>query len=319
MTRRPLLLSLLLAGCAAAPTGGELAITARPTEINDQGEETTVRVAAVDGKGAVGSGAIRVSSSAGSLKDGVDAKLDSYGTFTVPFTCKHADDANCVDTVELAARWTMADGTIVRATLNLRVLPPPPPPWESFVTWDPMARMAPCSGMGAPQPQPCSMGACAHGFSCVNGACILNGGGGRLQYTLRFSQTVDLDLHVIEPVPNRGVCEVWYGDPNSMNKPSTCGASSSLDLDSNAGCNIDNVNIENVIFPSTGGGKPDPGTYIARVDLWSACMATTAIGWELEVRAGASKRWYCGTFNPMDADRGALDAGVTISTLVVPP
>jgi hypothetical protein len=112
---------------------------------------------------------------------------------------------------------------------------------------------------------------CPHGFGCLNGVCLLNGAGGGLQYTLRFGQSVDLDLHLVEPRVAGGVCEVFWADRGGPS--STCGARSSLDLDSNADCNIDNINIENIILPR---GKPVPGTYIARVDLFRSCRCAPA-------------------------------------------
>jgi|GEM_PF-2031259 len=60
---------------------------------------------------------------------------------------------------------------------------------------------------------------------------------GKLQITLSFDKPNDLDLHLIEPNSN----EIFYGNPIS----STGGY---LDLDANADCEIDSVNIENIIF-----------------------------------------------------------------------
>jgi hypothetical protein len=152
----------------------------------------------------------------------------------------------------------------------------------------------------------------------VDGVCLLNGRGGGLQYTLRFGQSVDLDLHVDEPLAAGGVCEVYWADPNRTGRPTTCGATASLDLDSNAGCQLDNVNIENVIFPNTNNARPRSGTYVARVDLYAACMSTTPITWELEVRAGGTSRFYCGTVMPSEADHGMARSGKLISTIVIP-
>ena len=134
---------------------------------------------------------------------------------------------------------------------------------------------------------------------------------------MRLGQWVDLDLHVVEPVADGGVCEVFWLERNNPTNPSTCGALSSLDLDSNAGCSLDNVNIENIIFRS-GVARPPRGTYVARVDLFSACTATTPIKWELQVRAGGISRFYCGQFDPMNANRGGAMSGRTVSTITIP-
>ena len=120
------------------------------------------------------------------------------------------------------------------------------------------------------------------------------------------------------PLAAGGVCEVYWRDPNRAGRLSTCGASASLDLDSNADCNIDGVDIENVIFPNTNNARPRSGTYVARVDLYAACMETQPIDWELEVRAGGTSRFYCGTFMPSDADQGGARSGVVVSTIVIP-
>ena len=119
----------------------------------------------------------------------------------------------------------------------------------------------------------------------------------------------------VEPT-QAGSCEVFWDEPNRSTDRTTCFARSSLDLDSNAGCSLDNIRTENIIFPR---GKPLPGTYVARIDLYEACGQTGSFDWELQVRAGQTVKFYCGTFAPGDADRGGAGSGRTISTLSVPP
>ncbi len=316
--RTPFLILVLAAvGCTPTPPP-ELTIIARPTEINDTGEVTTLSVTATDGNGAVGKGQVRISSTAGTLKEGGSFDLDAYGVVRTPYSCKLADDPQCREQVRLIASWT-TDGQTATTDTHVTIIPPPPAPWEDKVSWDPGARITSCSGAGAPAAAPCTGGMCAHGFTCINDQCVLNGGGGGLQYTLRFNPSVDVDLHVVEPssATDAGVCEVFWGAPSNSNRPTMCGALSSLDLDSNAACNLDNVNIENVIFPNNQ-VRPPPGVYVARVDLWSACTLSTPINWELQVRAGRISRYYCGTFDPMQEDRGGPMAGLTVSTIVIP-
>ena len=311
--------ALLTAASCSAPGGPpELTVTAKPTEINDVGEETVITVTATDGQGKIGTGKVTITSSAGSLKDGPKFDIDAYGVVRTPFTCAIKDDQYCKDVVDVTAVWLTSDGKRASATIGVKITPPPPPPWENDVVWDAEARTASCSGVTPPSAMPCTNMMCPHGFSCVDGACLLNGGGGGLQYTLRFGQSVDLDLHVLEPAANNSTCEVYWQEKNQVGNLSKCGALSSLDLDSNAGCTLDNVNIENVIFPTNSRARPPSGTYVARVDLWSACTATTPIRWELQVRAGSLNRYYCGQFNPADADHGTAGAGVTISTITLP-
>lgn len=311
-------LLLLLVGLSCQPAVvGEplLEISARPPEINDQGEETTIRVVATDGQGKVGKGQVTLTSEAGSLKDGPSFDLDAYGVVTAKFSCAASDDPYCKDVVNVTAKW-VTDGQRASASTRVTILPPPLPPWENDVVWDANASVVSCSGVGPPNAVPCVDNMCAHGFTCIDGACLLNGFSGGLQYTLRFGQSVDLDLHVVEPVAN-GVCEVYWQQKNKPGNLSQCGAVSSLDLDSNAGCALDRVNIENIIFPNTT-PRPAPGTYIARVDLYAACMATTPIKWELQVRVGRISRYYCGQFDPSDADSGGQMSGLTISTITIP-
>ena len=290
-----------------------LAVTAKPPDINDRGEETVIKVVATDGFGKVGKGKVTLKSDSGSLSDGQTFDLDAYGGVTTPFHCDIREDMYCRDVVTVSAKWINETGERVSADVRITITPPPPPPWETDVIWDSAASNISCSGIAPPAAQPCT-DMCPHGFSCVGGFCVLNGGSGGLQYTLRFAKSVDLDLHVIEPVPDGGACETYWADPS----PIACGANGSLDLDSNPSCQLDNVNIENVIFARGGPGKPRSGTYIARVDLYASCMASAPIGWELQVRAGATSKFYCGRFDPSDEDSGGADAGITVSTIIVP-
>lgn len=164
-----------------------------------------------------------------------------------------------------------------------------------------------------PPPAGCTI-ECGRGFHCVAGRCILNGGTGPVQVTLRWNLGEDVDLHVVEPAPG-GPCDVYYGNTTGAQ----CGAVGSLDLDSNPACNLDNVDIENVIYVD--GGVPS-GTYTVRVDHYANCSpATVYVPFEVEVRNNGVISGYCGAFTsggPGWNDHGGSGSGLTVMTFVVP-
>jgi hypothetical protein len=127
---------------------------------------------------------------------------------------------------------------------------------------------------------------------------------------------------VREPSPGGGYCEVWYGDPNDVagGAPSTCGALGSLDLDSNAGCSADNIDIENIIYPS--GSVAPSGTYEVYVDHYANCdFSLSAVPFEVEARFNGMTAGMCGVFRPNDPDwdnGGQAGAGRLVMTFTVP-
>lgn len=168
---------------------------------------------------------------------------------------------------------------------------------------------------------------CPRGYECVSGLCKLRGSSGPVQVTLRFNQPEDLDLHVVEPLGDGGTCEIYYAQPGvNPNAPPppfplpfpipNCGAKGWLDLDSNAACRIDNVDVENVIY-SPGTIAPR-GTYIVRVVYYQNCQATAPVPYEVEVRANGQTRFYCGQFQPNQANGGNQGAGTTITSFTLP-
>jgi hypothetical protein len=200
------------------------------------------------------------------------------------------------------------------------------------VVFDDAGMTAHCLQTGGPAPQ-CTT-ECSRGFVCESGQCVLRGSTGPVQVTLRFNKPEDLDLHVVEPLPDAGTCEIWYGNPNQppdagsfpfpffdagfpfpIPMPMSCGAKGWLDLDSNPACRIDNVDIENVIYPA--GSSAPHGTYIVRVDYYQACDGDP-VPYEVEVRANGQTRYYCGTFQPGTSDEGNAGSGVTITTFTIP-
>jgi hypothetical protein len=168
---------------------------------------------------------------------------------------------------------------------------------------------------------------CPKGYACVSNQCQLRGSTGPVQVTLRWNQPEDLDLHLVEPKPNGGTCEIYYANPGTnpdagpppfpLPFPLPAGCSKGwLDVDSNAACMIDNINVENIIYSP--GVAVTSGTYIARVVYYQHCSATGPIPYEVEVRANGVTRWYCGQFQPGDANGGNQGAGVTVSTFTLP-
>jgi hypothetical protein len=172
---------------------------------------------------------------------------------------------------------------------------------------------------------------CSRGYECVGGQCQLRGSGGPVQITLRWNLPEDLDLHVVEPLPDGGGCDIYYGDPGRTPDagpitiggftippppPSRCGAIGWLDLDSNPACQIDNVDTENVIYPN--GGVAPSGHFIVRVDYYEACGSPPPIPYEVEVRANGQTQFYCGTFDPSESDSGGDGSGRYIAGFTVP-
>jgi|APLak6261679142_1056127.scaffolds.fasta_scaffold00189_14 hypothetical protein len=168
---------------------------------------------------------------------------------------------------------------------------------------------------------------CPKGYECLSGICRLRGSTGPIQITLRWNQPQDLDLYVVEPLPDGGSCEIYYGRPGINPTPppiplpfpipqSSCGAKGWLDLDSNRACTIDNIDVENVIYDA--GLAPTRGTYEVRANYWQNCTGAATTPYEVEVRANGVTRWFCGTFNSNDANGGNSGAGVVITRFTIP-
>src|SRR5262249_326010 len=113
------------------------------------------------------------------------------------------------------------------------------------------------------------------------------------------------DLHVVEP----GGFEIYY-QPSNRTSPS----GGTLDLDSNAGCTIDNINNENVTWPA---GRAPNGNYIVRVDNWNSC-GQQPINWVVTVQL--TKRQPQKFMGPCTdgGDRGGAGAGTTVTTFMAP-
>ena len=133
-------------------------------------------------------------------------------------------------------------------------------------------------------------------------------GTGKFQVTLSWDNPVDLDLHVVEPSSE----EIYYG-----NKVSSDGGT--LDLDSNAACNIDGINNENISFPNTN-QPPPPGQYTVRTDFYQACgMPPQGANYTVTTRVCGNVNTFTGSFAPGDADSGGAGSGRTITSFTYPP
>src|SRR5262249_37284206 len=124
------------------------------------------------------------------------------------------------------------------------------------------------------------------------------GGSGNVQVNVSWDTATDVDLHVVDPRNE----EVYYGHTQSA-------SGGSLDVDSNAGCSIDNKNSENIRW----GSSAPNGTYIVRVDYWSACSVTGTTTYSVVVNNGGQVTRFSGTFARGDADQGSQGSGREIT------
>jgi hypothetical protein len=132
-------------------------------------------------------------------------------------------------------------------------------------------------------------------------ATVTKVGAGDVQISLFWNTPSDVDLHVVGPSGE----EIYYA-----NRVSSTGGT--LDLDSNADCQIDNINNENVTWPS---GTSPSGTYRVLVDYWSSCDADETDYVVTINVAGRAPQVFQGTFTG-DGDRGGQGDGRLITTFV---
>ena len=101
-------------------------------------------------------------------------------------------------------------------------------------------------------------------------------GTGALQVSLSFDNEKDVDLYVVKP---DGVV-VYYGNLDDEweyaegRDRQICG----LDFDSNAGCDIDSVNNENIFYPDD---YLQAGKYEVWVNMWENCDPSIATKWSV--------------------------------------
>jgi hypothetical protein len=124
-------------------------------------------------------------------------------------------------------------------------------------------------------------------------------GTGDIQVTVSWDAPSDVDLHVVDPSGE----DVFYGNPQGT-------SGGLLDIDSNAGCAIDNINNENITWPT---GRPPRGTYIVRVDYFDSCDVP-ATNYVVTVRVrGQQTRTFAGRFTG-EGDFGGPGSGRQITT-----
>lgn len=113
-------------------------------------------------------------------------------------------------------------------------------------------------------------------------------GTGELQVNLRFSNEKDVDLYVVEPNGNviyygqpfpyyteefQAISEWLESDDYYYTEPDIEWGKIGLDVDSNAGCDIDGINSENVFFNTNCIQK---GTYQVWVNMFANCDPSIA-------------------------------------------
>lgn len=122
-------------------------------------------------------------------------------------------------------------------------------------------------------------------------------GTGDLQVSVSWDRPSDVDLHVIEPSGE----EIYYDERTSA-------TGGRLDLDSNAACDIDGVNNENITWPE---GRAPRGMYTVRVDYWDNCNVS-ATNYVVTVQRGGPPETFRGTFTG-SGDQGDAGSGRTIT------
>jgi hypothetical protein len=130
---------------------------------------------------------------------------------------------------------------------------------------------------------------------------------GTLTVSLQWDTPTDLDLHVLVPANNTaGYVEVWTKHRSADPGDPTAGTSAdgTLDFDSNANCQIDGQDLENVIW----NGPPPAGHYVVRVAAASLCGLTSAAWYAYASVPGASKGAASGVFTDA-ATRSSAEAG----------
>lgn len=101
---------------------------------------------------------------------------------------------------------------------------------------------------------------------------------GDLNINLTFSNAKDVDLHLIMPSGEH----IYYGEPGgTVETADGHTVSYGLDHDSNAACDIDNLNNENIYIPAE---LIQAGTYTVIVDMYANCEPSIATSWSVVAR-----------------------------------
>lgn len=140
---------------------------------------------------------------------------------------------------------------------------------------------------------------------------LIEAGTGALQVNLSFNNAKDLDLYLV--LPDGHV--VFYGDPGWMTDYNQQTYEYTmlwgLDIDSNAGCSIDNINSENIFFPEE---YVMNGKYTVYVNLYDNCNPGIATSWTATalyqgnaIRTGFGRNPASGTFPVNASDNDIWD------------
>lgn len=101
---------------------------------------------------------------------------------------------------------------------------------------------------------------------------------GAIEVKLAFSNSKDVDLHLFTPSGEH----IFYGNRGGVyTDESGNEISYGLDVDSNAGCDIDNINKENIYIPKE---LVEEGTYTVVVDMYSNCQPSIPTSWSIVAR-----------------------------------
>lgn len=101
---------------------------------------------------------------------------------------------------------------------------------------------------------------------------------GAIEVKLAFSNSKDVDLHLYTPSGEH----IYFGNRGGTYQTEdgeeiTYG----LDIDSNAGCDLDNINKENIYIPTE---LVQSGVYTVVVDMYSNCDPSTPTSWSIVTR-----------------------------------
>ena len=124
-----------------------------------------------------------------------------------------------------------------------------------------------------------------------------------LQVSLNWNAPIDMDLHIETPDEN----DIYYGQEIGQN-------GGTLDLDSNAGCSIDNINNENITWAEQ---EPACGEHVVRVDLWSACAQQGPFNFAVTVNQRGDVQTFQGSFDADEETQGGAFDGRVITKVNV--
>lgn len=117
-------------------------------------------------------------------------------------------------------------------------------------------------------------------FTCKEfGVKYHEAGTGALQVSLSFDNAKDIDLHLYTPSGKH----YYYGNKGGYTTINGQRVYVGLDVDSNAGCLIDNINCENITLPEE---VLENGTYKVEVNMYKNCNRNISTGWSCVVTRG---------------------------------